>query len=64
MVIRIVLAEGHKVLRAQLRFLLQAEADVHVVGEAEDGDGALRLVEEQRPDVLLAAVTLPGPRRH
>jgi DNA-binding NarL/FixJ family response regulator len=59
--IRIVLADDHAVVRAGLRALLSTEPDLQVTGEAADGQPALRLVEELRPDVLLSDISMPGP---
>ncbi len=61
MPIAIILADDHGLLRAGLRNLLNAEADLRVVGEAADGDMALHLVLERKPDVLLADLCMPGP---
>jgi two-component system response regulator NreC len=44
-----------------LRLLLQGEESMHVVGEAGDVPGALRLVEMRRPDVLVLDLNMPGP---
>jgi two-component system, NarL family, response regulator NreC len=59
--INIVLADDHEVVRAGLRLLLQGEETMHVVGEAGDVPGALRLVESRRPDVLVLDLNMPGP---
>ena len=59
--INIVLADDHEVVRAGLRLLLQGEESMHVVGEAGDVPGALRLVESRRPDVLVLDLNIPGP---
>src|SRR3990170_6217531 len=58
--IRVFLADDHTVLRAGLRALLSAQADMDVVGEAGDGLEALQEAERLRPDVLLADVGMPG----
>jgi two-component system, NarL family, response regulator NreC len=58
--INIVLADDHEVVRAGLRLLLQGEEAMHVVGEAGDVPGALRLVETRRPDVLVLDLNMPG----
>jgi two-component system, NarL family, response regulator NreC len=60
MSISIVLADDHEVVRAGLRLLLQNEEGMHVVGEAGDVPGALRLVETRRPDVLVLDLNMPG----
>jgi DNA-binding NarL/FixJ family response regulator len=60
MPIRILIADDHGVLRAGLRSLLNAEPDMVVVGEAADGDDALRLTVESQPDIVLMDVSMPG----
>ena len=59
--ISIVLADDHEVVRTGLRLLLQGQEGMHVVGEAGDVAGALRLVETGRPDVLVLDLSMPGP---
>jgi two-component system, NarL family, response regulator NreC len=61
MTIRILIADDHGVLRAGLRSLLNAEPDMDVIGEAADGNEALRLAEKLRPDVMLLDINMPGP---
>ncbi|MBN1399606.1 MAG: response regulator transcription factor [Anaerolineae bacterium] len=60
MTIRILIADDHGVLRAGLRALLGTERDLEVVGEAADGDEAIRMAEELHPDVVLMDVSMPG----
>ncbi len=58
--IRVLIADDHAVLRAGLRMLIGAQADMQVVGEAADGDEAVRAARETRPDVVLMDLTMPG----
>ena len=57
--IRIVLADDHPIMRDGLRGLLEREPDLAVVGEAEGGAEALRLVFALVPDVLILDMALP-----
>lgn len=58
--ITVVLADDHGMVRAGLRLLLEAEADLHVVAEARDADEALAQVGEHEPDVLVLDLNMPG----
>lgn len=58
--IRVVLADDHAVLRAGLRALLNAEADIEVVGEAGNGAEAIRQVELLQPNVIVMDLKMPG----
>lgn len=58
--IRVLLVDDQALLRSGLRALLDAEADITVVGEAADGAQAQRLVTELEPDVVLMDIRMPG----
>jgi CheY-like chemotaxis protein len=57
--IRVVLADDHPSTRENLRYLLNAEADLEVVGAAQNGVEALRLIVELRPDVAVLDRDMP-----
>jgi len=57
--IRIVIADDHKVVREGTRELLQKESDLNVVGEAGDGEEAVKLVKELNPDVVIMDIAMP-----
>ena len=60
MPIRVLLADDHPVVRRGLAALLGTLDDFEVVGEAEDGEGAVREAQLCRPDVVLMDVRMPG----
>ena len=57
--IRVLLVDDHAVVRKGLRALLEHESGVEVVGEADDGEQALRAAEGLRPDVILMDLEMP-----
>ena len=57
--IRVVLVDDHPAVRLGIRKLLERAGDFQVVGDAQNGEQALRLIREQRPDVVLLDIELP-----
>src|SRR3979411_3032203 len=57
--IRIVIADDHPIFRDGLRRLLEAEADLKVIGEACDGAEAVKLARQLKPDILLLDLAMP-----
>lgn len=58
--LRIVLADDHITVRHGLRLLINGERDMTVIAEASDGEAAVKLATEHRPDVVVMDVSMPG----
>ena len=58
--IRVLIADDHLVVRQGLQMILNTEDDFDVVGEAPDGETAVRLAGELQPDVVLMDLRMPG----
>jgi two-component system nitrate/nitrite response regulator NarL len=57
--IRVLVADDHPIFRIGIRTLIGTEPSIELVGEADDGDKALELVQSLRPDILLLDLHLP-----
>ena len=57
--IRILIADDHDVVRSGLRMLLKTSPEFTITGEAADGEEAVRLVTEQKPDVVFMDISMP-----
>ncbi|TJZ44085.1 response regulator transcription factor [Streptomyces piniterrae] len=57
--IRVLLADDQLLVRAGFKALLDAQPDIEVVGEADDGEAALAAVRAHRPDVVLMDIRMP-----
>lgn len=58
--LQVLLAEDHAVVRGGLRAVINAQDDMEVAGEAEDGPTAVQKAIDLRPDVVLMDITMPG----
>ncbi|HKJ95905.1 MAG TPA: UvrY/SirA/GacA family response regulator transcription factor [Gammaproteobacteria bacterium] len=58
--INVVLVDDHQLVRTGIRRILDDADDVHVIGEAQSGEEAIKLVGELRPNVVLMDVHMPG----
>jgi DNA-binding NarL/FixJ family response regulator len=57
---RVLLVDDHPVVRAGIRNLLERAPDIVVIGEASNGNEALTMVEQLKPDVMLLDMEMPG----
>ena len=57
--LRILVADDHGIVRQGLRFVLEKQSDMEVVGEAADGREAIRLAEELTPNVIVMDIGMP-----
>lgn len=57
--IRVVLVDDHRILRMGMVGMLQGEKDLEIVGEASDGQMAIEMAREMRPDVIIMDITMP-----
>ena len=58
--VRVLIADDHPLFRRGVRISLERHPEIVVVGEAEDGEQALRLIEELEPDVAVLDYRMPG----
>ncbi|MCG3206697.1 MAG: Oxygen regulatory protein NreC [Anaerolineae bacterium] len=57
--IKIIVAEDHHLVREGILSLLEKAEDIEIIAEAEDGEEAVQLVQQHRPDVLLTDIGMP-----
>jgi two-component system, NarL family, response regulator NreC len=58
--IRVLLADHQRIVREGLRSLLACRAEVEIVGEAADGEGAITAACQLRPDIVILEIAMPG----
>jgi DNA-binding NarL/FixJ family response regulator len=58
--VKVLIVDDHPLFRQGLRQLVEADARFELVGESGDGEAALRLINEKRPDIAVLDVNLPG----
>src|SRR4249919_1238702 len=57
--IRVVVVDDQPLMRAGFRMILEAQPDIHVVGEAADGAEAVDVAQRSHPDVVLMDIRMP-----
>jgi DNA-binding NarL/FixJ family response regulator len=57
--LRVLLVDDQRLIRQGIKALLELEPDIEIIGEAENGQGAIQLVETLKPDVILMDVRMP-----
>lgn len=57
---KVLIADDHEIVRQGVRSLLEGREDIEIVGEAADGEQAVRMAAEMSPDVVIMDVTMPG----
>jgi DNA-binding NarL/FixJ family response regulator len=60
MPVRILIADDHRIVREGLRHLLEKRTDFKVVGEAADGESAVKLATELSPHIVILDISMPG----
>jgi DNA-binding NarL/FixJ family response regulator len=59
--IRVLIVDDHPLFRQGVRWALEAEPDMAIVGEAANGEEALEMAAQLAPDVVLSDINIPGP---
>ncbi|KXK04237.1 MAG: LuxR family transcriptional regulator [Acidobacteria bacterium OLB17] len=57
--LRVLLAEDHRTVREGVKLLVNAQPDMEVVGEADDGEQALIAADQLRPDIIIMDISMP-----
>jgi two-component system, NarL family, invasion response regulator UvrY len=58
---RILVIDDHQIVREGVRSLISAMRPAWIIAEAGDGDQAVELIRDEKPDLLIMDITLPGP---
>jgi len=58
--LKVLIVEDHLIVREGLRALINQQADMEIVGEAENGKAAIELARKLKPDVIIMDVSMPG----
>ena len=58
--IKVLIVDDHPLFRSGLRQVVESDPRFELIGETGDGEAALRLIQEKKPDVAVLDVNLPG----
>ena len=58
--IHVTVVDDHPLVREGIKKVLDKESDIKVIGEAADGNGAIDLIDDRLPDILIVDLTMPG----
>ena len=58
--IHVLLVDDHAVVRMGFKMLLESDADIKVIAEADSGENAVKMYMEHKPDVVVMDITMPG----
>lgn len=58
--VNVVIADDHPFVREGIKKVVNSKTDMEVVGEAENGDELMDILEEKKPDILVLDITMPG----
>ena len=58
--INVLLVDDHAVVRMGFKMLLESDADIKVIAEADSGENAVKMYMEHKPDVVVMGITMPG----
>lgn len=58
--IRVLIADDHSMVRQGLKQIIELEKDLIVIAQANDGDEAIKMVNQHKPDVILMDINMPG----
>ena len=59
MTVRIVMVDDHEVVRAGMRLMLEDDGNIEIVGECDNGQDAIKMAAELKPDVVVMDITMP-----
>jgi two-component system invasion response regulator UvrY len=59
--INVLLVDDHNLVRTGIKHILKDASDIKVIGEAENGEQALSLIQKLQPDIVLMDIKMPGP---